>query len=88
MIYTTQFSLASAITAAVFWSICSLMVALIPESMMQMTAHMLHVNLAYMTWTLTWSGFLLGLLSWSAFSGAVGLVLALVYKRLSPKKPI
>lgn len=88
MIYTTQFALASAITAAVVWSICSLMVALIPESMMQMTAHMLHVNLAYMTWTLTWSGFLLGLLSWSAFSGAVGLVLALVYKRLSPKKPI
>ena len=88
MIYTTQFALASAITAAVVWSICSLMVALIPESMMQMTAHMLHVNLAYMTWTLTWSGFLLGLLSWSAFSGAVGLVLALVYKRLSTTKPI
>ena len=88
MIYTTQFSLACAITAAVFWSICSLMVALMPESMMQITAHMLHVNLSYMTWTLTWSGFLFGLLSWSAFSGVVGLVLALVYKRLSPKRPI
>lgn len=83
MIYTKQFAMACTLTAAILWSACSLLVSLMPQGMMQMTAHMFHADLTQMTWTLTWSGFCIGLASWSVISGITGALLAVTYNRLS-----
>ena len=83
MIYTKQFALACAVTAALLWSACSALVLLMPQSMMQMTAHMFHADLSQTIWTLTWLGFCIGLVSWSVFSGITGALLAVIYNRLS-----
>ena len=86
MIYTGKFSVACAGTAALFWVVCSALVVAMPQTMMQMTAHMLHMDLPQMSWAMSWSSFLLGLLSWSAFSGIAGAILALVYNWLLVSK--
>lgn len=87
MIYTGKFAAACAGTAAIFWVACSALVFAMPQAMMQMTAHMLHMSLPQLEWTMSWSGFCLGLLSWSALSGIAGLVLAFVYNQLLSADP-
>lgn len=82
MIYTGKFSAACAGTAALFWVVCSALVAAMPQTMMQMIGHMVHMDLPQIAWAMSWSGFLLGLLSWSALSGVAGAVLSLFYNRL------
>tara|TARA_R110002073_G_scaffold77752_1_gene188089 strand:+ start:201 stop:470 length:270 start_codon:yes stop_codon:yes gene_type:complete len=83
MIKTKQFSAASAVTAAILWIGCSALVVVLPEAMWEMTAQMLHVELAEMSWAMSWSGFISGLLSWSALAALTGFLLALIYNRLS-----
>lgn len=83
MVYTIKFAAACAVTAAVLWSICSALVVAVPHGMMQMTGHMFHLDLAQLTWTMTTTGFLVGLVSWNAFSGVAGLMLAAIYNRLA-----
>lgn len=82
MIYTGKFAAACAVTAALLWVVCSVFVVAMPQTMMQMTAHMVHMDLPQSGWAMSWSGFLLGLLSWSALSGIAGSVLAFFYNRL------
>jgi len=81
MIKTKQFSAASAVTAAILWIGCSALVAALPETMWQMTAQMLHVEFAEVSWAMDWTGFFSGLLSWSALAGLTGAILALLYNR-------
>ena len=87
MIYTGKFSAACAVTAAILWVFCSAFVVAMPQPMMQMTAHMIHMDLPQISWAMSWSGFLLGLLSWVALSGIAGAVLAAVYNRLLASGP-
>lgn len=83
MIHTKQMALAATVTTAVLWTICSAMVAAMPNAMLQLTAHMVHVDVTGFTWTLTWTGFFIGLLGWSVSAGAAGFVLAITYNRFS-----
>ena len=87
MIYTGKFAVACAVTAALLWTICSAFVVAMPQVMMQMTSHMLHMDLPQMSWAMSWSGFILWLLSWAALSGIAGAVLASVYNRLLASGP-
>ena len=52
------------ITTAVLWIICSALVAIMPGAMMAMTGHMFHATMEGISWTLTWAGFLIGLVAW------------------------
>lgn len=83
MIYTKHFALACAVTAAILWTVCSAAVSLMPQGMMQMTAHMLHTDLSQTTWSLSWPGFCLGLASWSIFSALTGALLAGIYNQFA-----
>lgn len=83
MIKTKAFSAASAVTAAILWIGCSALVAVLPEAMWKMTAQMLHVELSEVSWSMDWSGFFSGLLSWSVLAALAGALLALVYNQLS-----
>lgn len=73
---------ATAIVIAVAWAICSLLVVYIPSGMMTMSGHMVHADLAQMGWSLTATGFLIGLIAWSAISGLVVWAIAALYNRL------
>lgn len=76
-------SMASAITVAIFWLICSILVAISPDSMMQMTGQMVHMDVAEVSWSLSWAGFLTGWVVWSVLAGIFGWLLAVIYNRLA-----
>ena len=77
------FALASAITAAVLWIICSLAVFVLPGQMMSMSGEMVHANLSGMHWNLSMSGVLIGLVGWVLVAGIFGWIVALVYNLLN-----
>ncbi|OGS47872.1 MAG: hypothetical protein A3J40_13265 [Erythrobacter sp. RIFCSPHIGHO2_12_FULL_63_10] len=73
---------ATAIVSAVLWVICSLLVAAVPGGMMNMSGSMMHADMANMQWTLTTTGFLVGLVVWSVLAGVVVWAVAALYNRL------
>jgi hypothetical protein len=77
------FGLSSAITSAILWILCSLIVFLMPNPMMNMSGHMVHANLNNMNWTFTFTGVLTGLIAWSLFAGIFGWILAFTYDLLA-----
>ncbi len=78
-----KLGLATAITLAVVWVICSLLVLALPALMMQMGGHMLHTDLGAAQWTLHWPGFIIGLVLWSLLGGLLVWAVAAVYNRLA-----
>lgn len=82
MIYPKKFAAASALTAAILWIACSALVVAMPDSMWQMTGHMLHVEMTKINWSMNWLGFCVGLVAWAGLSGLAGLMLATVYNAL------
>ena len=78
-----KLGISSAAVFALFWVICSAIVYFVPEQMMLMTGHMAHVNLSDMHWTLTWSGFFIGLVSWAGIAGVTAWLIATIYNVVS-----
>ena len=78
----TALGAASAISFSILWIICSAAVAVLPEFMMTMSGHMVHVSFSQMGWTLTWAGVLLGLVAWAAVAFVSTWLIAVVYNRL------
>ena len=76
--------IASAITAAVLWVICSLLVVLLPGFMTNMTAGMMHDAVA-MSLTMSWLGFIYGLIGWVVSAAVAAWLLAIIYNRLLPE---
>ncbi len=75
---------ASAITTAVLWVICSLLVILLPGFMTHMTAGMMHDSVA-MSLTMSWLGFIYGLIGWVVSAAIAAWLLAIIYNRLLPE---
>jgi len=82
MINRNKFAVASGLCAGLLWVICSILVALFPHYMLLMTAHMIHVDITQMGWTLTWSGFLVGLVGWMILADVAGVLLAVIYNQM------
>jgi hypothetical protein len=73
-------------TAAVFgflWIICSALVAVLPGPMLRMTGYMVHAQVDGFAWSLSWAGFIGGLVLWSLLSGLIVWLVARVYNRIS-----
>ena len=77
-----KFGMASAITAAILWLACSLLVMLIPAMMLSVSGEMVHMRLNEMGWHLTFTGVVVGLVAWSVSAGIAGWLLAAIYNRL------
>lgn len=75
--------LASAISAAILWLVCSFLVFILPDMMMNMTGAMFHADLSDLNWTLTFTGVLTGLISWSVVAGISGWLLAFFYNAIA-----
>ena len=82
MIHRKKFAITCALCTGLLWVICSVLVALFPGTMLEMTAHMFHIDSAQINWTLTWYGFFVGLLSWVILAGVAGMLLSIIYNRL------
>ena len=77
-----KLGLATAIIFGAAWIICSLFVVLAPGQMMQMSGHMVHSNFESIGWSLHWTGFFVGLVTWSVFSGLFVWAITATYNRL------
>ncbi|MBL4679121.1 MAG: hypothetical protein JKY88_00170 [Pseudomonadales bacterium] len=73
----------TALSFGVLWVICSGLVMLMPDAMMLLTGHMLHVNLPSAAWSLTLPGFFLGLFGWMITAGVLAGMIAKVNNWLS-----
>lgn len=78
-----NFALASAITAAVVWIICSLLVWMMPGAMMITTGHMVHMDMGRFGWMLSPLSVIWGLIAWSLFAGIFAWLLATIYNLLT-----
>jgi len=76
-----SFGMAFAAAFAILWVICSLLVALLPSFLMNMTGYMAHANLQDLGWTLTFSGFLFGLVGWIVTAWATGWLIGFFYNK-------
>ena len=78
-----KLGVATALVFAVVWVICSVLVVLLPGSMMQMSGHMAHADFGDMGWSMHWTGFIVGLILWTVVPAAVVWAVAAVYNRLA-----
>jgi hypothetical protein len=76
-------AIASAVAIAIIWTLCSLLVFALPSMMSQMSGHMIHAHLESFTWTLTPTGYLIGLIAWSAWAAVAGWLIAFVYNKVA-----
>ena len=79
----SRLAMAFGFATALLWIICSALVALMPGPTMAMTGHMFHGNMEGFSWTLTWPGFLIGLVSWVISAAAAGWLIGWSYNRLT-----
>lgn len=77
-----KLGMATGVVFALIWGLCSLLVALMPVAMMQMSGHMIHMDLGGMAWTMTGVGFVLGLILWTVLPAILVWAVASVYNRL------
>ena len=78
-----KLGLASAITAAVVWIICSLLIWMMPGAMMNMTTNLFHMEMGKSGFVLTPIGVIWGLVGWSLFAGIFAWILATIYNLLT-----
>ena len=81
-INANKMGISSAVSFSILWIACSTAVHFMPQPMMMMTGHMMHAVLGTLGWTLSFSGFLAGLVAWAAIAGASGWLIASIYNRL------
>ncbi|MHA1157251.1 MAG: DUF5676 family membrane protein [Alphaproteobacteria bacterium] len=78
-----KLGLATGIVFAISWVICSALVVLLPGGTMQISGHMIHAELGAMDWTMTATGFVVGLIAWSVSAGLIAWAIGAVYNRLA-----
>ena len=82
-INSLKLGLASAITAAVVWIICSMLIWMMPGAMMNMTTNLFHMEMGKSGFVLTPTGVIWGLIGWSLFAGIFAWILATIYSLLT-----
>jgi hypothetical protein len=79
--FSVAISLAGA--TAVLWTVCSALVVALPVSMMWIMGHMLHAQMQELAWTMSWTGYFVGLLSWVFSAAVLGWLIAWFHNRVS-----
>jgi hypothetical protein len=73
---------AVAITFALVWLICSVLVWGLPSMMSEMSGHMVHSDLSEVVWHMSPAGFVVGLVSWSVIAGGIAALVTFTYNKL------
>lgn len=74
---------AAAVTVIILWIVCSALVAGLPAMMLDMSGHMLHVDMQAVGWALTPVGFVVGLVIWAVSAWVTGWLIAYFYNRFN-----
>jgi hypothetical protein len=77
-----RLALACAMATAILWFICSASVVMMPALSLEVTGHLVHADLSGTSWSLTWGGFLIGLVTWTLTAAVSAWLIAWVYNRL------
>lgn len=77
-----KLAIASAITAAILWIICSAVVAVWPGPSMTLFGHMIHMDLSGIPVMLGWTGFIIGIVAWVIVAAITGWLIAAFYNSL------
>jgi hypothetical protein len=80
---TNKLFIATTITVAIAWIVCAAFVAFLPTAMMTLMGHMIHANLDAMKWSMTTTGFFVGLFAWSLMAGVIAWLTARIYNGLA-----
>ena len=75
-------ALSAAITTAILWVLCSLLVWTMPGMSMHMSGYMMHTEFTDMQWQMHFTGFVAGLVIWSVCAGISAWLIAFFYNRL------
>lgn len=78
-----KLAFATSVVFGFLWIICSALVVLIPGAMLRMTGYMVHTETLSFQWSLTWAGFIGGLVLWSVLSGLIVWLVARFYNRIA-----
>lgn len=81
-LHAAKFGIATAIAFALIWVLCSALVVAMPGRMMGASGTMMHGNFEGMSWSLHWSGFLVGGILWAIFAGLTAWLIAAIYNAL------
>ena len=84
---TGRLAMALGGTTAIFWTVCSALVALFSGPTMTMTGHMFHLDVAEHSWSLTFFGFFIGLLSWTVCAAIAGWLIGSIYNAVGRSDP-
>lgn len=80
-LFTNKLAIATATAFSILWIICSVIVAIVPTPSMMLTGTMFHADLSSMAWSLTWGGFIIGLIAWAILGGISAWLIAFLYNR-------
>lgn len=77
-----QLGIATAIAFAVVWTLCVIFVWALPSLSMNIFEDMMHSSDMNMTWHISGSGFVIGLVAWAVCSGFTAWLIAVIYNKL------
>lgn len=80
------FGLAAATIAAVLTTICALGLAVAPRATTAVASTLVHLDLSEMSRSLTWGGYLSGLIAWTIGVGLVFWAAGTLYNRFSAER--
>ncbi|MEH6542400.1 MAG: DUF5676 family membrane protein [Porticoccaceae bacterium] len=81
-INANKFALSSAITFALLWVLCSVIVITLPHQSMSMMGFMVHADMGNLQWDTRFPGLLAGLVAWSLSAAITGWLIATIYNRI------
>ncbi len=81
-INANKFALSSAITFALLWVLCSLVVIALPHQSMGIMGAMVHGEMGDWQWHMQVGGLVVGLVAWSLSAGVTAWLIATVYNKL------
>jgi len=64
------------------WIFCSLLVYIMPNFMLSLSADMFHLKPENFQWDLSFTGMVFGLIAWAIFPGITGWLFATIYNRM------
>jgi hypothetical protein len=85
-IEAARFGLAVGICSAILWTLCSLLIAEMPEASLALGRSLFHVASGGPAWGVTWAGYLVGLCVWSVGSGLFACFCAGLYNGMLPAR--
>lgn len=79
--------IAVGIGSAIFWTLCSILIALAPGSILGVTRSLFHIRSGSFELGVSWSGYFVGLACWSLAAGVFAWICAALYNRMVPAGP-